>query len=152
MAFIIGVTGTIGSGKSYVTKLFREKGLPTVDADKIYHSLTNKRTELTDALEKEFGSSIINEDGSLNRSVLSKIVFSDPEKLKRLNELTHSSVIEMITRRFYLNIAKGYPITVVEVPLMFESGFDKKCAEIVCVVANDDTRVKRIMKRNGFIP
>ena len=111
MAFIIGVTGTIGSGKSFVTKLFRKKGLPTVDADKIYHSLTNKRTELTNALEKEFGSSIINEDGSLNRSALSKIVFSDPEKLKRLNELTHSSVIEMITRRFYLNIAKGYPIT-----------------------------------------
>lgn len=147
---IIGVTGTIGSGKSYVTRLFKEKGLPTVDADRIYHSLTNKRTELTEELEKEFGSAVINEDGSLNRPSLADIVFSDSDKLHRLNELTHKHVIEMITRRFYLNIAKGKPITVVEVPLMFESGFYKKCSEIVCVVANDKTRIKRLMKRNGF--
>lgn len=147
---VIGITGPIGSGKSYIGRLFRKKGLPVIDADKVYHSLTNKRSELTDELEEEFGVGILNADGSLNRDELSKIVFSNSERLAKLNELTHKHVIEMITRRVYLNYAKNNRVVVVEVPLMFESGYDKKCAEVICVVADEDTRVKRIMKRNGF--
>jgi dephospho-CoA kinase len=147
---VIGITGPIGSGKSYIGRLFRKKGLPVIDADKVYHSLTNKRSELTEELENEFGSGIINDDGSLNRAELSKIVFSDADKLSRLNEITHKNVIEMITRRVYLNYAKNNRIVVVEVPLMFESGYDKKCAEVISVIADEDVRVKRIMKRNGF--
>lgn len=147
---VVGITGPIGSGKSYIGRLFRKKGLPVIDADKIYHSLTNKRSELTDALALEFGNGVLNEDGSLNRAELSKIVFSDAKKLERLNELTHKHVIEMITRRVYLNYAKNNRLIIVEVPLMFESGYDKQCAEVICVVADEDVRIARIMKRNGF--
>ena len=147
---IIGVTGPIGAGKSYVTRLFKKKGLPTVDADKVYHSLTCKKTELTLKLSEIFGSCILNPDGSLNRKALSEIVFGDPEKLSILNSLTHSHVLEKIEKIVEKNEKNGHVVTVVEVPLMFESGFDKRCKEIVCVVADEVIRVKRIMKRNGF--
>ena len=147
---IIGVTGPIGAGKSYVTRLFKKKGIPTVDADKVYHSLTDKKTELTLKLADVFGAMILNADGSLNRKALSDIVFGDPQKLSLLNSLTHGHVLEKIKSMVTANEKKGYVATVVEVPLMFESGFDKCCDEIVCVVADEDVRVKRIMKRNGF--
>ena len=147
---IIGVTGPIGSGKSYVTRLFKKEGFKTIDADRVYHILTNKKTPLTDELGKEFGKGVLNDDGSLNRAELSKIVFDNKEKLQRLNEITHQKVISYILQKCYTNLAGGEWTTVVEVPMMFESGFNKHCSDIICVVADEQTRIKRIMKRNGF--
>lgn len=147
---IIGITGPIGSGKSYVSKLFKKRGVPTIDADQVYHRLVGKKSYLTEELGKEFGTDVLNDDGSLNRKKLASIVFEDPEKLKRLNSLTHHHVLEMILRRFYLFAAKGYSYVVVEVPLMFESGFDKHCCKIISVIADEDERIRRIMKRNNL--
>ena len=147
---IIGVTGPIGAGKSYVTGLFKKEGFKTIDSDRVYHILTNKKTPLTDEIASEFGQGVLNTDGSLNRAELSKIVFNDKQKLQRLNEITHQKVIAYILNKCKLNFEKGECTTVVEVPMMFESGFDKHCSDVICVVADEDTRIKRIMKRNGF--
>lgn len=147
---IIGVTGPIGSGKSYLLRLFKKEGFKTISADKVYHILTNKPTKLTTAIYDEFGQEVLNPDGSLNRSKLAEIVFDDKEKLEKLNSITHKEVIDYIIKRCYRNLGGGEFTTVVEVPMMFESGFDKKCSDVISVIADEQIRVKRIMKRNGF--
>ncbi len=150
MLRIIGITGPIGSGKSYIASLFKDKGIPVIDADKVYHSLTCKSTALTLAISKEFGGAVLNTDGSLNRQALSRIVFSDNSKLSKLNAITHGCVIDRILKQCEDNAGKGMDTTVVEVPLMFESGFDKYCSDIICVVADDESRIERITERNGY--
>ena len=147
---IIGITGPIGSGKSYLLSLFKKEGFKTISADRVYHILTNKPTKLTSAICEEFGEGVLNTDGSLNRAKLAEIVFNDKLKLERLNQITHSEVIDYIITRCYRNLAGGEWTTVVEVPMMFESGFDKKCSDVISVIADEQSRVKRIMKRNGF--
>ena len=147
---VIGITGPIGSGKSYVGDIFEEYGFPRIDTDKVYHGLISKYTDTVKELESEFGKEIVRDDGSVDRKKLGDIVFSDKQKLLRLNEITHKYVHIETTRLIEHYRAKSARAVIVEVPLMFESGFDKMCDEIICVVADDDVRIERIVKRNGI--
>ncbi len=147
---VIGVTGAIGSGKSYVAKLISERGIPRIDTDEVYHGLVSGRSSVTEAIEKNFGSAVIAPNGSLNRVALGRIVFSDPEKLRVLNEITHEAVKSEVRKMLADYRQKGEEAVIVEVPLMFESGFDKECDEVVCVAADDDVRLGRICKRDGL--
>lgn len=147
---VIGVTGPIGSGKSYVGDILEEYGFPRIDTDKVYHGLISEYTDTVKELETEFGSEIVKSDGSVDRKMLGEIVFSDKAKLNRLNEITHKYV-HIETKKLIENYrSENHKAVIVEVPLMFESGFDKMCDEIICVVADDNVRVQRIVKRNGI--
>ena len=147
---IIGITGPIGSGKSYVGDIFEEFGFPRIDTDKVYHGLISGYTDTVKELESEFGCSILNEDGGVDRRELGKIVFSDKAKLLKLNAITHKYVRVETERLIEQFRSEGYKAVIVEVPLMFESGFDKMCDEVLCVVADNDIRAERIVKRNGI--
>ena len=147
---VIGITGSIGSGKSHVASLISEKGMPRIDTDEVYHGFVSERSPMTEAIEKHFGSDVINPDGSLNRPALGKIVFSEPEKLKLLNSLTHETVKARVRELLAEYQAAGEKAVLVEVPLMFESGYNKECDEVVCVVADDSVRLERICKRDGI--
>lgn len=149
---VIGITGSIGSGKSYVARLISEKGIPRIDTDEVYHDLVSRRTAVTEAIEKEFGREVIASDGSLDRSALGKIVFSDKDKLRVLNEITHEAVKAKVREMLERYRNAGETSVLVEVPLMFESGFDKECDEVICVVADDGVRLDRICKRDGLDP
>ena len=146
---IIGLTAPIGCGKSYVAKIFAEKGIPTVDTDAVYHSLVNTHSQLVDKLADEFGKEILTVDGALDRKKLAPIVFSDKTKLEKLNAITHTAVIEETERIIAEISATGAKAVTVQVPLMFESGYHKRCDTVVCVVADTDVRVSRICKRDG---
>lgn len=147
---IIGITGSIGSGKSHVATLINEIGIPRIDTDEVYHGFVSKRSPMTEEIEKHFGSEVINPDGSLNRKELGKIVFSAPEKLKLLNSLTHETVKARVREMLADYKKAGERAVLVEVPLMFESGFDKECDEVICVVADEALRLKRICERDGI--
>lgn len=147
---IIGITGSIGSGKSHVATLINERGIPRIDTDEVYHGFVSKRSPMTEEIEKHFGSEVINPDGSLNRKELGKIVFSAPEKLKLLNSLTHETVKARVREMLADYKKAGERAVLVEVPLMFESGFDKECDEVICVVADEALRLKRICERDGI--
>ena len=147
---VIGVTGPIGSGKSYVGDILEEYGFPRIDTDKVYHCLISGYTDTVKELEAEFGSEIVKDDGSVDRKKLGEIVFSDKAKLNRLNEITHKYVHIETTKLIEKYRSENHKAVIVEVPLMFESGFDKMCDEIICVVADDNVRVQRIVKRNGI--
>ena len=147
---IIGLCGGSGSGKGAVGKLFEKHGVPVIDTDAVYHELTSARSECIDELVLAFGNSIIDENGALNRPALGKIVFSDnaSDKLENLNRITHKHILAKAGEMLSDFSRRGFSMAVVDAPLLFESGFNKECDVIVSVIADSDTRIKRIMSRD----
>ena len=150
---VIGLCGGSGSGKGTVAEIFSVFGIPSVDTDKVYHELTSRKTDCLDALVNEFGSVILNNEGYLDRRALSSIVFGDgaaTTRRKKLNEITHRFVLDK-TRELLRDYEEmGAKAALVDAPLLFESGFDKECDIIVAVIADMNTRIDRIMLRDGI--
>ena len=150
---IIGLCGGSGSGKGAVCDLFRQKGILCIDTDLVYRDLTSRSGSLLQELEREFGNEIISDENTLNRKALAKIVFSSVssnENLKRLNEISHKYILDETRRMLRLEATDGARLSVVDAPVLFESGFDRECDLIVCVVADKDVRINRIIARDGI--
>lgn len=150
---LIGLCGGSGSGKGTVAKIFSDYGIPSIDADAVYHGLTAKKTPCTVALAEEFGREILNSDGSLNRKALAKIVFSEEggsKKREALNRISHRFVLSKIGEILSEYEKSGFSAAIVDAPLLFESGLDKECDVIVSVIAEMEIRVSRIVARDGI--
>jgi dephospho-CoA kinase len=144
---VIGLTGGIGAGKSTVANLFRREGAFVVDTDVVARHVVAPPSPVLDALAAEFGKSIIQPDGTLNRRLLAAIVFGDPKRMLRLNAITHPAI-----RARTLELIEAEPADstiIVVVPLLFQSGFDKHCDQTISVVAPADERRRRLMARDG---
>ena len=149
---VIGLCGGIGSGKSSVSSIFMKNGIPVIDADRIYHDLTSSKSKCLDELVLAFGEDIIS-CGALNRQRLAKIVFASDgarEKLDLLNSITHKHVLNEISGIIRGLEDRGHNIVVVEVPLLFESGFNKNCDTIISVISPREMRIKRVMERDSI--
>ena len=150
---VIGLTGGIGTGKSTVSQYLRDWGFAVIDADKIAREITEPGRPLLAELEKAFGNEIIREDGSLDRKGLAAIVFSDAEKRRVLDQLTHGRILEEIQRGVVLckeqASAKGI---IIDAPLLFETGLDQQCDQVWLVTADQDLRVQRVCVRDGSSP
>ena len=148
---VIGLTGGIGSGKSTVTDYLIARGFHVLDADQIAREIVLPGSEMLIQLTSVFGRGIILEDGSLNRKKLGHIVFSDPEKKKTLDGLMHTSILELIHERI-LQIREegGHKVIFIDAPLLFETGLHKSVSEIWLTDVDDETRIKRIMARDGM--
>lgn len=149
---VIGLCGGSGSGKGAVSEIFAENLIPVIDTDAIYHSITSTPGECLDAISSEFGSSVV-KNGALDRPALAKIVFSskNSESLRlKLNEITHKFVLDEVERLLSVYEKAGERMCVVDVPLLFESGFDKRCDITVAVIADIETRILRITNRDGI--
>ncbi|MBQ9070276.1 MAG: dephospho-CoA kinase [Clostridia bacterium] len=149
---IIGLCGTSGSGKGTVAKIFSDLGIPSIDADAVYRDLTVPGSPLIFKLSERFGNEIVFSDGSLNRKRLSETVFSDfSGKLRKaLNEITHGAILEETERRIAYLKDKGFDTVIFDAPLLFESGFDKKCDIIISVTAHTDIKIQRITERDAI--
>ncbi len=150
---IIGLAGGSGSGKGAVSEIFKKFDIPSVDTDKVYRGMTEAMSECLEALRLEFGNEIISQSGTLDRKALSEVVFNSDkstEKRKRLNEITHKFILEK-TRSILKEYEKeGKRAALVDAPLLFESGFDKECDIIISVIADKETRINRIVKRDNI--
>ena len=149
---IIGLCGGSGSGKGTVAKILSERGVAHIDADAIYHELVCGPSELMNELVCEFGDSIVNSDGGLYRPALASIVFAEgaKDKLQRLNSITHKFVIKRIEELISDFSANDVQTVLVDAPLLFESGLDRRCERVIFVGAPIDLRVKRIVARDGI--
>ena len=150
---IIGLCGGSGSGKGAVCDLFLELSIPSIDTDAVYHDMTRFDSPCLRALRKEFGDEIIAEDGSLDRIVLRDIVFCGEnsfEKRQKLNTITHAFILDETRRIIEGKRAEGALAVIVDAPLLYESGFDKECDVTVCVIADEDVRISRIVSRDGI--
>lgn len=149
---VLGLTGPSGAGKSFFaeTALKKYDGVCVTDADKIARDVTQNGTPCLEELCGYFGDGILLSDGSLDRKKLAKAAFSDEKKHQMLNSITHKYIMLEMRREIDAAKMSGMKMCIVDAPLLFESGFDKYCDVSVCVIADKDTRIKRIMLRDGI--
>ncbi len=144
---ITAVTGNIAAGKSSAVNVMRELGCEVIDADEIYHELTAKGGALCRAIAGEWGDGVLSSDGSVDRRALSSVVLQSPERLARLNAITHPEIIAEIRRRISESCSDE---VVLEIPLLFESGCAGMADRIWLVDADRDVRMRRLMARNSL--
>jgi dephospho-CoA kinase len=148
---VVGLTGGIASGKSFVSKKLRELGAVVIDADQVAREVVKPGMPAWASIIREFGRSVLNPDGSLDRKKLGKIVFADQEKLKKLNEITHPYIIREIKRLLANCCRTGeHGIVVLDVPLLFEVGLDELVDEVWVVYVDPATQIRRLMERDGL--
>jgi dephospho-CoA kinase len=147
---VVGLTGGIGTGKSTVSKMIEEIGIPVIDADKISKAIVEKRSPILKKIVEEFGIEVINPDGTLNRKKLGKIVFENAEKREKLNSIMHPAVKRKIVEEISALKKAGNKICVIDVPLLIESGFTDLVHKLIVVYANESIQVKRIIERDNL--
>ncbi len=145
---IIGLTGNSGSGKSYVASLFERKGIPSIDTDTIVHRLYEDNSDCINKLKSVYGDSIILPNGTVNRKALADIVFSDSEYLKILNEIVHSFVRSEVQKKLKEFVEQNKAAAIIDAPLLFESYLNKECDLTIAVIADEKTKVARIVERD----
>ena len=144
---IIGLTGGSGVGKGTVAARMRELGAGWVDADAVYRDLCAANREMLDALDAAFGG-VTDETGALDRPKLAAIVFADPDKLRLLNEITVPYI--RAASLAAIRAQADRPIVLYDAPTLFEAGADDFCDKTVGVLADLETRVRRVMARDGL--
>lgn len=147
---IIGLTGGIGSGKTTVSKYLSKKGFPVIDADKVSREIVGPGTKAIKAIEAEFGIDMINLDGSLNRKKLGDVVFSDCEKLKKLNKITHKEILDKIKKQTLSMENKDAALIFIDAPLLFETGLDSIVHETWVLDAPEQLRIERVKDRDSI--
>lgn len=146
---VIGLTGGIAAGKSTVSAILNELDIPIIDADKIAREVVKVGKPALKEIEAVFGKDVIQQDGSLDRRRLGKIVFADPEKLKALNGITHRRIMKEILNRIEMYRKKMiYPVIIIDAALLIEAGIKELVDEIWLVVADENTQLKRLMERD----
>lgn len=147
---IIGITGPTGAGKGALCSMLTASGIPCINADEVYHRLLTPPSPCLDALVERFGADILTDGGRLDRRALASKVFAlnAEEERESLNRITHAFVRErMLTMIEDLEFS-GASAVCLDVPLLFESGFDKMCDLTVAVLAERETRIERIISRD----
>ncbi len=147
---IIGVTGPSGAGKSSLCDILKERNIPFINADELYHSLLVPESECTCALASAFGKEILDKNGAPDRRKLAPIVFSSEEALAKLNSIALEFVIKEMRRIIDELDKKGEKNVVIDAPTLIESGFHKECNYVITVLASKETRIERIAKRDAI--
>ncbi len=146
---VIGLTGPSGVGKGWVCNYLAQFNIPSIDTDAVYHELLIPPSQCLDELVMTFGQQILN-DGKLDRATLATIVFSDPQKLKLLNTITHKYILAQTDVLLNTYRREGRPAAIVDAPALFESEYDTNCDFVITVLADKELRLKRIIKRDGL--
>lgn len=140
--FTVGLTGPTGAGKSYVCKIFRQKGFKIIDCDKIAHELTAKNAPILAELANEFGEDVV-KNGELDRKLLASRAFDTKEHTKKLNSILHPAIAEKCKEE-----AQG--LTVLDASQLFEANMQNDCYKVIGVLADEDVRIKRIIARDNI--
>jgi len=145
----IGITGEMGSGKSFCSKIFEQMGIPVFYSDDVARTIINTNSELKEEIKKEFGQ-VYDSGGVMIPSLIRSIVFvkGSEDKLKRLNELVHPYVFNEYNNFCELNKDKKY--TLIESAILYESKLDKFLDKTIYVNTNEELRMKRAFDRSGF--
>lgn len=145
---LVGLTGSIGMGKSTTAALFAAEGVPVYDADAAVHQLYARGGAAVEPLEQEFGDVVV--DGAVDRERLSKKVLNDPDAMKRLEAIVHPLVGASRVGFFKEASEKQADIVVLDIPLLFETGGEKNMACVVVVSAPADQQRTRVLARPGM--
>jgi len=146
---VLGVTGSVGMGKSTAAAMLRRLGIPVHDSDATVHRLLAPHGAAVTAIAKAFPE-VRGADGGIDRARLGREVFGDPEALQRLERILHPLVRRSQDR--FLKLARGrrVPIVALDIPLLFETGGDRRCDRVVVVSAPAAVQRARVMARPGM--
>lgn len=146
---VFGLTGGIGSGKSTVAALLRDRGVPVVDADELAREAVAPGSPGLAEVVESFGPEVLDASGALDRKRLAAMVFGDEAARKRLNAITHPIVRQLSQRRFAELDRQGHELAAYDVPLLFEVGLDQVLKPVVVVYASEAAQLERVMRRDG---
>lgn len=147
-AYVVGLTGGIGSGKSTVADLFVSLGATLVDTDAIAHELTAAGGEAMTAIVTAFGQGVVTQDGALDRAAMRRLVFVDPSARGRLEAILHPLIRRLSAERCH---AATTPYVILAVPLLVESGtYRQRCDRIVVVDCPESVQIARVQARSGL--
>lgn len=147
---VIGILGSIGSGKSTVASELGKLGCAVIDADELAHNQLEE-SEIKRKIIKLFGKEILNKDGNIDRKALGEIVFSDAEKLSLLTRLIHPPVLAQISELIdQYQMDKSTKAIVLDMPLLMEVGWHKKCDTLIFVKCDKAKRLERAKKSGVF--
>ena len=147
---VIGITGPTGAGKTTVLRVLARLGAVILDCDAVYHDLTLTCVPMREELAARFGADIFDAGGELRRKALGAIVFDDPAALADLNAITHRYIRQALEEEIRRAREEDRPAVALDAIALLESGLGDLCQETVAVTAGEDTRVKRIMARDGI--
>jgi dephospho-CoA kinase len=144
--FVLGLTGSLGMGKSTTARFFAEAGVPVHDADAVVHRLYEGQAVA--AVEAAFAGTTV--DGTVDRAKLAACVLNDPGALERLEEIVHPLVQEAEQRLLAEAEKKGEKVAVLDIPLLFETGGDRRVDAVVVVSAPEEVQTARLLQRAGM--
>jgi len=147
---VIGLTGGIGSGKSTVSQFLAELGAVIIDADRVGHEAFKPDTELWREVVVAFGRQVLTPSGEIDRKKLGEIVFGNAELLRRLNQIMHPRMYDMVKAQLEEYRRRGVEVVVLEAPLLLEVGWDSLVDEVWVTVASEATVLKRLQERVGL--
>jgi dephospho-CoA kinase len=146
----VGLTGGIGAGKSAVARTLAEHGAIVIDADQLAREVVEPGTPGLAQVVEEFGEEILQDDGSLDRERLGAIVFSDPQRLQRLNAIVHPLVRDRTAA--LIDEAPADAVVVQDIPLLVENGLAPMFALVIVVEAPTEVRMQRLIHDRGMAP
>ncbi|MST79783.1 dephospho-CoA kinase [Lactobacillus equicursoris] len=147
MTLFLGLTGGIATGKSTASKILQDMGCQIIDTDLIAHQQAEVGQAGWLAIKKEFGDVFFKEDQTLDRKKLGQYVFNNPDALKRLSTVTQREILKEVKRQMAQSTAK---VCVLDVPLLFEAGWDQYCDLTVLIDLPEAEELRRLMARDGL--
>jgi dephospho-CoA kinase len=148
--YVVGLTGGIGTGKSVVAEILREQGAEILNADLVGHEAYLPGAPAYEDIVAEFGQDVVAKDGTIDRKRLGPIVFSSPDKLARLNAITHPRMKEMMREKLSEAERMGTRVAVLEAALLFDASWDDLTDEVWVTVVDAETAAQRASERSGI--
>jgi dephospho-CoA kinase len=146
----VGLTGGIGTGKSYVRGRFEARGIPTIDADVLAREVIAPGLPGAEAVRARFGPDVMQADGSIDRRALGALVFSDAAARADLERIVHPAVYAAIGAWFAGRLAAGDSLAVADIPLLFETGRSGDFDVVVVAACAPAEQVRRVVRRDGI--
>ena len=147
----VGLTGGISTGKTTIARLLVEKGAYLIDFDALAHDVQLPETDVWREIVETFGRDILATDNTIDRNKLGAVVFSDPAKLQRLNEIVHPAVFSEWQKRLQpIELDRPDAIVLSDIPLLIEIGAQDRVDIVLLVYISRDEQMERLIQRNGY--
>jgi dephospho-CoA kinase len=147
---VVGLTGGIASGKSTVSRMFQDAGVPVICADELARDAVQPGAPALEEIRRIFGASVIDQEGGLDRVRMAELVFKDDSKREALESVIHPRVAEQKDRRIHALRQDGHRLAIVDVPLLYEKGWERQFDLIIVVYVPRITQEERLIERDGM--